>query len=67
LNSILYLEPLHQSFFCIGIFWDKLSPAICPGWLWSVILLITASWVAMITALSHQHSSVFVFILKGWG
>jgi hypothetical protein len=28
---------------------------ICLGWLWTVILLISASWVARITGVSHQH------------
>jgi hypothetical protein len=28
---------------------------ICLGWFWTVILLISASWVARITGLSHQR------------
>jgi hypothetical protein len=27
----------------------------CPGWLWTAILLISASWVARITGVSHWH------------
>jgi hypothetical protein len=27
--------------------------AICPGWLWTMILLISASWVARIVGMSH--------------
>jgi hypothetical protein len=30
------------------------SRTICPGWLWSVILLSSASQVARITGVSHQ-------------
>jgi hypothetical protein len=28
---------------------------ICLGWLWTVILLISASWVARITGINHQR------------
>jgi hypothetical protein len=37
----------------VFIFWDTLSQTICPGWLWTTILLISASWVARITGVSH--------------
>jgi hypothetical protein len=40
-------------FFVIGFFWDRVSWTIYPGWLWTVILLISASWVARITGVSH--------------
>jgi hypothetical protein len=46
----LHLEPLHQSFFCEGFFWDKVSWTISLGWLWTKILPISASWVVRITA-----------------
>jgi hypothetical protein len=29
-------------------FWDRVSWTICVGWLWTVILLISASWVSRI-------------------
>jgi hypothetical protein len=38
----LPLEPLHQPFFCNGLFWNMVSQTICPGWLWTSILLISA-------------------------
>jgi hypothetical protein len=38
----------------LGFFWDRVSQTICPGWLRKVILLISASWVARITGVSHQ-------------
>jgi hypothetical protein len=41
----LHLEPLHQPLFCDGFFWDTVSWTICPGWLRTTILLISASWV----------------------
>jgi hypothetical protein len=28
---------------------------VCPRWLWTTILLISASWVARITGMSHWH------------
>jgi hypothetical protein len=30
---------------------------ICPGWLQTVILLISASWVATIIGVRHQHQA----------
>jgi hypothetical protein len=39
----------------LGIFWDRVSWTICPRWLQTTILLISASWVASITDVSHQH------------
>jgi hypothetical protein len=36
-------------------FRDKFAWTICPGWLWTVILLISASWVARILVVSHWH------------
>jgi hypothetical protein len=39
-------------------FWARVSQTICPGWLGTPILLISASWVARITGLSHQHLAI---------
>jgi hypothetical protein len=50
----LHLEPLHQLFFLWRVFQD-----ICPGWLWTLILLIFASWVARIAGVSLM----FILIL----
>jgi ABC-type Fe3+ transport system permease subunit len=41
--------------FCDGYFWDRVSWTICLSWLQTVILLISASWVARITGVSHWH------------
>jgi hypothetical protein len=38
-----------------GCFWDRVLQTICLGWLWTVILLISTSWVARIIGVSHQH------------
>jgi hypothetical protein len=40
-------------------FWDRVLQTICPGWLQTVILLISASWVARITVVSHQCPAEF--------
>jgi hypothetical protein len=45
----LHLEPLHQPFFMIFFFRDRVSQSICPGWLPVTVLLISASWVVRIT------------------
>jgi hypothetical protein len=49
--------------FCDGIFWDRVSQTICPGWLRTTILLISAYWVARITGMSHWHlaSNILLF------
>jgi hypothetical protein len=41
--------------FFFFFFWDRVSWTICQGWLWTVILLIFASWVARIIGVSYQH------------
>jgi hypothetical protein len=38
-----------QALFSVGYFWDRVLRTICPGWLRTLILLISASWVARIT------------------
>jgi hypothetical protein len=40
---------------CWVFFQGRVSWTICPGWLWTSILLISASWVAGITGMSHQN------------
>jgi hypothetical protein len=35
------------------VFWDRVLWTVCLGWFLTVILLISASWVARITGLSH--------------
>jgi hypothetical protein len=54
----LHLEPLHQPYFCEGFLWDKVLQTICLGWLWTAILLISASRVARITDMSHRWLAV---------
>jgi hypothetical protein len=51
--------------FCEVFFCDKVWQTVCLDWLWTVILLISASWVARITGVSHQHSALTaIFISK---
>jgi hypothetical protein len=40
-------------------FQDRVSQTICPGWLRTTILLISASCVAKITGVSHQRLAIF--------
>jgi hypothetical protein len=54
----LHFESFHPPFFCDGFFWIRVSWAICSGWLRTTTLLISASWVAWITGVSHQHPAV---------
>jgi hypothetical protein len=39
----------------VKVFWDRVSWTTCLGWLQTMILLISASWVARITGVSHQR------------
>jgi hypothetical protein len=45
--------------FCDGVFWDRVSWTICPCWLQTTILLISVSWVARITGVSHWCLAVW--------
>jgi hypothetical protein len=47
------------AFFYDGYFQDKILQTICPWWLRTTILLISASYVARI--MRHQHPTVFPF------
>jgi hypothetical protein len=47
---------------CDGFFLDRVSQTICPVWLWTVVLLICASWEARITGVSWWLAlAVFLF------
>jgi hypothetical protein len=39
----------------LNIFKIRSCEPFCPSWLWTKILLISASWVARIIGVSHQH------------
>jgi hypothetical protein len=41
-------------------FWDKVLWSICPGCIQTLILLISASWVARITGPNSQHPALFL-------
>jgi hypothetical protein len=61
----LHLEPHHQPFFVKGFFKMSSHGTICPGWLWTMIFLISASWVARITGVSYsaQHTPIFNILI----
>jgi hypothetical protein len=50
--------------FCDRVFQDRVLRTSCPGWLWTAILLISASWVARIIDMSCQHPAGKVWLLK---
>jgi hypothetical protein len=50
LNSGPYYSLRHYTSHCLWwVFRDRVSQTICPVWLWTAILLISASWEARIT------------------
>jgi hypothetical protein len=53
LNSGLTPWATLPALFLWRVFWDRVSQTFCPGWLWTLVLLISASWVAGITGVSH--------------
>jgi hypothetical protein len=64
------LLPLHQLFLVMGFFQDRVLQTICLGWLQISFLLISASQIARITSMSHQHPTcnvVFYFGLVWFG
>jgi hypothetical protein len=48
------LDVHHRTQLFIG--WDGVSQTSCPSWPWPAILLISVSWVAGITYVSHPAS-----------
>jgi hypothetical protein len=50
--------------FCVGCVQDRVLWTICLGWLWTVTLLISTSWVARFTGVSHWCPVVFFFFFK---
>jgi hypothetical protein len=55
LNSGLTSWATSPAVFCDGFFRDRVSWTFCLGWLRTEVLLISASWVARITGVSHRH------------
>jgi hypothetical protein len=60
----LHLWATPPALFLWRVFQDKVSWTICPSWLRSTILLISASWVARITGVSHQHPAKYMDLEK---
>jgi hypothetical protein len=50
--SVTWTTPL--ALFCVEYFEERISQTICQGLLQTMILLISASWVARIIGMSHQ-------------
>jgi hypothetical protein len=57
-------EPLHQPFFVLGIFKIGSCKLFAQGWVWTLIVLISGSWVARITGMSHWLPASKTFLMK---
>jgi hypothetical protein len=44
----------HSTGPCVGYFWNRVSQTFSPGWLRTLILLISSSSIARITGVSHR-------------
>jgi hypothetical protein len=60
----LHLEPLHQPYFYGGIILDTVFWTVCLGWLWTSILLISASWIAGIIGEIHGVQLLNLFFMS---
>jgi hypothetical protein len=49
----------------VGYVQDRVCQTICLSWPWTMILLISASWVARIRGMSHQLLLTFFFFSAG--
>jgi hypothetical protein len=61
-GSIPWATP--PALFCEGLFWVRVPWTVYSGWLWTSILLISATWVIRITGMSHWCPAVKI-IFKG--
>jgi hypothetical protein len=50
-------------FFVMDFFPHRVFWTIHPGWLWTLILLISASWVVKITGVSHRRLARQLFLI----
>jgi hypothetical protein len=53
-------EFFSRPFICVGYFLDRIWWTLCPGWPQNTTLLISISWVARITEVSHWPPAVFI-------
>jgi hypothetical protein len=60
--QVLYVFSHTASPFCFCYFGDGVSRTIFPSWSQTLILLISASQVAKIKGMSHQHLFFFFFL-----
>jgi hypothetical protein len=54
------LSHFTSPFFCDGFFWDRVSRTICL--IVRIAILISASWVARITGVSHRRPAIIQFL-----
>jgi hypothetical protein len=56
------IQATTPALFHVGYFWDRDLRIICLGWFWTMLLLISASWVARITGMSHWCPAFLPFV-----
>jgi hypothetical protein len=52
--------------FCVWYFQDRVSWTICPGWSQTLILLVSAFWVARTTGMGHQCPVRWMIFWQTW-
>jgi hypothetical protein len=57
-HSTYILSHSTSPIFLWRVFQARVLRTICLGWLWTSILLISASWVARIIGVSHRHPAI---------
>jgi hypothetical protein len=58
-----WATPPSPLLFCAGFFWDRILQTICLGWLQTMILLISASWVGRMTGVSYHSPAYFWYCM----
>jgi hypothetical protein len=54
-----------RALFLWRVFQDRVLRTICPGWIWTASLLISAPWVAGTIGMSHWHPAGRPFLSNG--
>jgi hypothetical protein len=66
LQLLWSLTDFYPVFVCDGFFCDRISWTICPGCLWTIILLISAFRVARTRGVSHHQHPFTKYVLAKW-
>jgi hypothetical protein len=64
-QALCHLSHSTRVHFCDGFFQDRVTGSVWQGWFLTMILLISAFWVARIIGMSHQHPALLPIFKVG--